>query len=286
MKKLILVGLLSLSFISKALIYENCYFVDFDQSMNRYKKITLTGHANLNIFRALFEKYKLENIMPDKEPRIPKIIHQIWLGGRMPSVFKPLIETWLKNHPSWQYKLWTDADIESFHLENQELYNAAKNYGQRSDILRYEILYRYGGLYIDVDFKCIKPFDLLHHCYDFYTGLFDIATGTAANGLIGCAPDHPIMKEMIKSLKTISKESEYLDIIKLTGPDFFTNIFLKTYEQSPGRAIVFPCTFFYPSPNTAQFAGIIKQSKYIQPESLAIHFWACSWQDPEAYVKD
>ena len=31
--------------------------------------------------------------------------------------------------------------------------------GEKSDIFRYEILYRFGGVYVDTDFECIKPFE-------------------------------------------------------------------------------------------------------------------------------
>lgn len=36
-------------------------------------------------------------------------------------------------------RLWTDADVEAFGLENKEAYEAAGNFGQKSDILRYEV---------------------------------------------------------------------------------------------------------------------------------------------------
>lgn len=43
----------------------------------------------------------------------------------------------------------------------QKAFDAAKNYGEKSDILRYEILFVYGGVYADVDVECLQPFDAL-----------------------------------------------------------------------------------------------------------------------------
>lgn len=36
-------------------------------------------------------------------------------------------------------RLWGDADVEEFGLENREAYDAAGNFGEKSDILRYEV---------------------------------------------------------------------------------------------------------------------------------------------------
>lgn len=35
--------------------------------------------------------------------------------------------------------MWTDSDVETFGLENREAYDAAGNFGEKSDILRYEV---------------------------------------------------------------------------------------------------------------------------------------------------
>lgn len=39
----------------------------------------------------------------------------------------------------WEAKLWTDEDVDGFGLENRAAYDAAGNFGQKSDILRYEV---------------------------------------------------------------------------------------------------------------------------------------------------
>ena len=36
-------------------------------------------------------------------------------------------------------------------MPNKDLYHKASNFGMKADILRYEIVYREGGIYIDVD---------------------------------------------------------------------------------------------------------------------------------------
>jgi Glycosyltransferase sugar-binding region containing DXD motif len=40
-------------------------------------------------------------------------------------------------------------------MKNKEAFLSAYNYGMKSDILRYEILHSYGGVYIDTDYECV-----------------------------------------------------------------------------------------------------------------------------------
>jgi len=149
-----------------------------------------------NVYTTLFEKNAHNTLSLSQEPLIPKKIHQIWLGSPLPDEFKSFCESWKTTHPGWEYKLWTDKDIEELNLENKALYDAATNYGERSDIARYEILYRFGGLYIDTDFESIKPMDILHHMFDFYTGYPGWCEPILNNGLIASSPNHPLLRVM------------------------------------------------------------------------------------------
>ena len=120
--------------------------------------------------KKLYDTYAVQDLQYAVTPRIPKIIHQVWLGSPFPEKYSYFQSTWQTFHPDWEYILWTEKEIEEFGLVNQAAYDESTNYGQKSDIARYEILYRMGGLYVDTDFECFKNFDILHHCFDFYTG--------------------------------------------------------------------------------------------------------------------
>ena len=97
----------------------------------------------------------IEQNTPNKP--IPKIIHQVWVGKNKihPECIKAM-ETWKTMHPDWEYRLWTDDDIEDFEWTNKELFLSIKNPGAKADVWRYEIINKYGGLYVDVDFICLK----------------------------------------------------------------------------------------------------------------------------------
>lgn len=91
---------------------------------------------------------------------IPKVIHQIWLGSPLPSRLAKLRETWMKNHPDWQFRLWTDDDFAQGSFESLDLADSTTCFGQKSDLLRAEVIYRYGGVYVDLDYESFRPLDL------------------------------------------------------------------------------------------------------------------------------
>jgi len=248
------------------------------------------ARATLDQLRALYEKNKWDTIKISKAPKIPKIIHQIWLGSPLPEKFKFYAQTWQLFHPDWHYILWTDADIAKLNLENRQAYDKAINYAERSDIARYEILYQFGGLYVDTDCQCLQPFDILHHYYDFYVGLELPAMALflrpiiIPNALIASAPGHPIMRAMIDTIKTqkIDPALQH-DIVTKTGPLIFSNVVIEHAGKGSTIDIIFPATFFYPIDKKTKDKNKIK--KMFQPETFAVHHWAGSWiLKEEAFV--
>lgn len=219
--------------------------------------------------KALYENnYYVSNVT-----KIPKKIHQIWLGGDLPRKYRMLSESWNRFHPEWEYKLWTDKDVEGFGLKNKELFYKANNNGQRSDIFRYEILNRYGGLYVDTDFECLKPFDDLMYL-DFFTGISYDAKMVLYIGLIASVPDHPILRQCIDSMGGYDGQTAHI-IMDVTGPYYFTRCFLKSVNNESKGVVAFPMDFFYPLPNYLRDTK--EPYKYVKDFSYAIHHWAVTW---------
>jgi len=241
----------------------------------------------LQHFCQVYKKNNLSKIKPQQSPKIPKIIHQIWLGSPVPEKFTAYINSWKQAHPNWEYRLWTDTDIEAFNLENKKLYHAAVNYAERSDIARYEILYQQGGIFIDIDMECIKPIDILHHTYDFFASLEPMAEAPflkkmviVSNAIIAACPNHPIIGYCVDRLKM---NSHHNDIILRTGPIFFTNVLLDSIESKEFTNIVLPASYFFPFGKNVKSKKLMEQC--IKPETFGIHHWAGSWMfNPSAFI--
>lgn len=253
--------------------------------MSNYKKLMVNSINNDTIWLMLeqnFDKYYIEN---QNDINIPKKIHQVWLGGELPDKYKRLRDTWIEKNPDWEYKLWSDKDIDDFKLENINQFNSINNLGAKSDIFRYEILYRYGGLYIDTDFECIKSFNDLSYL-DLYTGTGHVDKPEVFNGLIACKPGHKLLKKLIDDIKVIST-NDYNKILELTGPKYFSEkLFEYIKNNTDDKLVVFPTLFFYAFPAVHRFAvrndneqsqNFVNQfidTKY----SYCVHLWYTSWQ--------
>lgn len=69
--------------------------------------------------------------------QIPKIIHQVWEGKTtpLPDFLCKLGKSWRDKNPDWEYDV------------------------MRWDVIRYMILYKIGGLYVDFDYECLEPIE-------------------------------------------------------------------------------------------------------------------------------
>lgn len=179
---------------------------------------------------------------------ITPIIHQLWFGKELGpqdprnTLFKQVKETAERN--GFQYKLWTNADF------NQETLPLTYEYSQKAiakgeeqktsrwaqvaDLSRYEILHRYGGVYLDSLFeisdafcKYIKErstqFDLIVANED-PCGLECVGKSQQkyiSNGFFACIPGCVSLKRIIypKTLDQVDFDSKFVN--RSTGPYLF-----------------------------------------------------------------
>lgn len=95
---------------------------------------------------------------------IPKILHQTAPSNR--SNWHPLWhkcqESWLTNFPDFEYKLWLDEDIdqlvEQHFPQYWPMYNEFQVHIMKIDFVRFCFMYKYGGIYADMDFYCYSNF--------------------------------------------------------------------------------------------------------------------------------
>ena len=96
---------------------------------------------------------------------IPKIIMQTWKNNNVPDVWKEGQYSMQTMFPGWTYVFMTDDDNIAFvrkHFPEHERAFIALPYAiQRADIIRYMWLYVHGGLYVDLDYHVLRPFDHL-----------------------------------------------------------------------------------------------------------------------------
>lgn len=138
------------------------------------------------------EAFELRNT---KEALIPKKIHYFWVGSNpLPEDYKKNIESWKKYAPGYEIIEWNEDNYD-FNVHNYT--SDAMQYGHYmyvTDYARKDILYMYGGIYLDTDVELLKPIDdLLYN--EAFIGIDDGGQLNSGSAL-GAVARNPVIKEL------------------------------------------------------------------------------------------
>ena len=169
--------------------------------------------------------------------RIPHIIHQIWSNENVPSIFEKPMRSFVSNNPTWEYRFWTYSSGRNFLLKYHsylvDIYDKFdSNDVKKSDLLRMAIIYEYGGVYVDLDMKNLRPLNITtvkYACilptepFEHSTLIYDeeVIMSTA---VLLCRPKHPFIKDVLLSMRNVDPKG---NPVEATGPYHVTQIYLK-----------------------------------------------------------
>lgn len=217
--------------------------------------------------------------------KIPKLIHMVWVGCKRPEKYQFLFDG-IKNI-NYDYEIieWNDDNI-NFELINEDLYRSCTNVGAKSDILRFEILHKFGGIYIDYDFLQIKKFDDLLDC-EFFAGNNNINSNEIWNSIVGSMPNNDITRAFLNGLKNNlpirPKENER--VMNETGPYYLQKIIQSNnFDKKPDVKIL-KGEYFFPFPGGERHkvrnlsSHEIEYAKSFATEkTYCIHLHTTAWQ--------
>lgn len=209
---------------------------------------------------------------------IPQVFHRAWLGGQEPEWTRPFADTWRELHPAWELRQWGDAEVaELFPLRNQDIYDHAEeiapnHVGQlRSDVVRYEILYRWGGVWVDTDFECLRPIDPLIEGAGAFAA-WEEQDRWIANGLMGAVADHPFVSRLIEGVPASVAAHIGQRPARVTGPQYLTRM-QRAYgglDRILNQADVYPFNWR----EIEEFAPGQLDPASTWPNAVACHWWA------------
>ena len=182
---------------------------------------------------------------------IPKIIHYCWVGGNpLPKSAQKCIKSWKKYCPDYEIIEWNESNYDF--RQNQYMKEAyeAKKWGFVPDYARLDIVYRYGGIYLDTDVELVKPLDDLLQ-YKGFAG-FESPRFVALGLGFGAEAGNRTIKKLMDSYEDLHFIKED-GTLKLTpSPELNTNVLtaegllLNNTAQTVGELSVFPTEYFCP----------------------------------------
>lgn len=217
---------------------------------------------------------------------IPKVFHQVWLG---PAPLHPLMATWRELwrslNPEWELRAWTSPDgLEPLRCLGEAPFESsfpgllarACHYSQRSNILRYELVYRLGGVYLDTDFEPLQKVGAALDCLEAFVAPYAHQPEKVASAVFGAGPGHPWLCSVLAGLP-----AEDPAVSLSMGSDFLTRS-TSSYREATGDPdpAVLPEDVFYHFLNPWLCPdGLLTERarSRLSPATVAVHQWSSKW---------
>lgn len=257
--------------------------------------------------------------------RIPLITHKIWVtSDRKPVDPSPQYIEWLinsieHNQPSqgWTHYFWIEnkaklpqlvAALEShptitlMELDaldtstfvTGDLYKSAikeNKWGKATDIIRLELLKKFGGYYLDTDYELFQSLLPYSKVYDLVVGL-EPMSAYLCNAFIGACPDHPVVNKGLELInRNMSQQApDYVKnapnngfkTIVETGPAMFTAAFALAGGNDGYTDIVLPPQTIYPAAKDIYpYKKVVVPNGKIPAQAIGAHYWNTAWMDPK-----
>ena len=224
-----------------------------------------------------------------------RIIHQVWFGTipnkkeakKTYNKFKIYRDSWKIQNPTWYHIEWNKKFSEQLAKTFfPKYYNMYKNYTyeiQRCDLVRYFCLYRYGGIYADMDYYCNKPFDEAFKTFshNFYlVNTPNVGNSYVSNSLMYSTPRHVFWEklfiEMDKSKTSPIYYSRHLEIMYSTGPGILTRIYDELRIKNKLKSL--PHELFHPHGISDDIMTLHNDKVY------SIHIGKGSWEKKDSKI--
>ena len=177
------------------------------------------------------------------ESVIPLKIYQAWHSDNIPKYVMKCINSIKKNNPEFEHFLYNDNTCREFIKDNfskeiLDTYDSLIPYAFKIDLWRYCILYKNGGIYLDIKFFCINSFNFKYLTdKEYFCKDVKFSNGGVYNALIICKPNNEIMLKCIMQIVENVKNNYYGDnCLKITGPlmikEFFLNEEINNFNLS------------------------------------------------------
>lgn len=207
------------------------------------------------------------------QPKVPKIIHQLWIGDKPPPI--NAMNSIRNNNPDYDYNLWNEELIESKLKIPKRYQRKIENHGPiwgKADMYRFLILEQFGGVFVDADMIAVEPLDDFLLNKAFFCWENEIARPNLCATSLQAYPPHHIIPQT--AIDWIMNNNVNVDQVntpswELVGPGLLTRVY---HTLLPDKSVVnvFPSYYALPDHHSG--------SKYIGHGKVYMsHEWGSTW---------
>ena len=181
----------------------------------------------------------LRKITTSLKEEIPCNIFQTWQDKKLPPLMYLAIKSIKNNNPRFRHYLFDDNECREFIKNNfdSEVLNAYNKLipgAYKADLWRYCILYKMGGIYLDIKYTPIKNFKFFN-LLDREYFVLDNGGGGIYNALMVCKPGNEILLKAINKIVENVKHRYYgSNYLEPTGP----NLLIKYFSEQEKNSLI------------------------------------------------
>ena len=229
--------------------------IEYEGILNQLENCLKSQDIEVYILSFLLADYydekAMNKVIPDnlslsKKREIPKVIHYCWFGGNpIPTKYKEWMSSWKKYCPDYDIVEWNETNYD--YKKNKYMMQAyeCKKWGFVPDFARLDIIYQYGGIYLDTDVEIVKNFDDLLYQKGFAG--FESDQYVALGLGFGAAPGNTIIQgfmEQYEQMQFVDKNGN----IDMTPSPIYQTEYLKKlglvqngeYQVIDGKLTIYP----------------------------------------------
>jgi mannosyltransferase OCH1-like enzyme len=199
---------------------------------------------------------------------IPKIMHRVLIGNET-KLSQSCWESVKKNTQGWLHQTHSSEDPLDYPMTGH-LLNQCKDPALKSDLIRLEVLYKFGGIYVDTDIELFRPLDSLLNLQAFAAWE---SKKYLCNAVMGSPKGHPAILDAIELTKKTFEDKTAATIINgvvVRGPLVIT----KSWKKRKDVDLLEQKTFY---PYSYDENPIPRDELVQDPDIFGVHYWNKSW---------
>ena len=208
----------------------------------------IDNHEMKKIFNAHYNKLNKLNILTidikmNQGTLIPLNIYQTWYTLDLLPDMKECVDLIKTTNPEFKYYLYDDKMCrqfinEHFTIDVVNAYDSLIPGAYKADLWRYCILYKYGGIYLDIKYKPMNNFKFItltdkeYFVLDRPDGIILKNSWGLYNALMICLPSNPVLLRCIETIVYNVKNKIYgCNSLHPTGPALLGEIYFDSIEK-------------------------------------------------------